>query len=277
MLFVCGVRLKACACFVCFSQKTGNAIRALGRMATLSASRRNSAGTAASAPSSPRPSIASNANAACNRMSSVNEEDAEDTATSRRENFNNEINAHQRTYTGSVSGKILKEICDLGETKKKLYRTRSCSERSDSGISDCSNHATTASSSGGSCTSTPLLGKKFCINEEPEYERRLGAGENVEEIVERPDFSNRKTSGDCRVENSTKPLLKDELKVDNKTLLVDALEQKKNCETLISLNNDNKNQVRVEDATVKETTPTRSQPEGKFCVFIDLTTLGLKR
>lgn len=53
--------------------------------------------------------------------------------------------------------------------KKKLYRTRSCSERSDSGISDCSNHALTSGSC--SCSSTPLLGKRFSINEEPEYKK----------------------------------------------------------------------------------------------------------
>lgn len=65
--------------------------------------------------------------------------------------------------------------------KKKLYRTRSCSERSDSGISDCSNHALTSGSC--SCTSTPLLGKRFSINEEPEYRQRI-ADDDVE-IMER--------------------------------------------------------------------------------------------
>lgn len=135
-------------------------------MATLSASRRNSAANAVVS-STPRPSITGNNSIP--RISSLNEED--DT-TSRIENINNEINSQkaERIYTSSLSGKILKEICDNGD-RKKLYRSRSCSERSDSGISDCSNHATTASC-GGSCTSTPLLGKKFSINEEPEDEKR---------------------------------------------------------------------------------------------------------
>lgn len=49
---------------------------------------------------------------------------------------------------------------------KKEVRTRACSERSDSGISDCSTYTHLTSSS---CNSTPLLGKKFPINEEGEY------------------------------------------------------------------------------------------------------------
>ncbi|RZC34745.1 nuclear anchorage protein 1-like, partial [Asbolus verrucosus] len=52
-------------------QKTGNAIRALGRMATLSASRRNSAN---SSPTTPRPSITGNS---VPRMSSLNEENTD--------------------------------------------------------------------------------------------------------------------------------------------------------------------------------------------------------
>lgn len=147
-------------------------------MATLSASRRNSAVNASVTftPSSPRPSITGNN--AISKMSSLNEEDSTSETTSRIENINNEINSQktERIYTSSISGKILKEICDNGE-RKKLYRTRSCSERSDSGISDCSNHATTASS-GGSCTSTPLLGKKFSINEEPEDEKRYSPADD---------------------------------------------------------------------------------------------------
>lgn len=69
---------------------------------------------------------------------------------------------------------------DLNLEKKKLYRTRSCSERSDSGISDCSNHALTTSGSC-SCTSTPLLGNRFSINEEPEYNKK---------IIDESDFQN---------------------------------------------------------------------------------------
>lgn len=48
----------------------------------------------------------------------------------------------------------------LGWTERSAGKT--CSERSDSGFSDCSVQATC------SCSSTPLLGKKFQINEEVE-------------------------------------------------------------------------------------------------------------
>lgn len=68
--------------------------------------------------------------------------------------------------------------------KKKVYRTRSCSERSDSGISDCSNHASLTSGSC-SCTSTPLLGKRFSINEEPEYKKIADGGDLVETVEEK--------------------------------------------------------------------------------------------
>lgn len=72
--------------------------------------------------------------------------------------------------------------------KKKNYRTRSCSERSDSGISDCSNNPNPAASGSCSCSSTPLLGKKFSINEEPEYyannpEIGGGIGENGDVVA----------------------------------------------------------------------------------------------
>lgn len=75
------------------------------------------------------------------------------------------------------------DFVKISETteKKKVYRTRSCSERSDSGISDCSNHALTSGSC--SCTSTPLLGKRFSINEEPEY-KKIADGTDVVGIVE---------------------------------------------------------------------------------------------
>lgn len=87
-------------------QKTGNAIRALGRMVTLSAASRRNSGVS-SAPTSPRPSLS------MSRMSSLSEED------------------------------------------DKTNRMRMCSERSDSGISDCS-----------SINTRPLLGKKYSISEE---------------------------------------------------------------------------------------------------------------
>lgn len=55
-------------------------------------------------------------------------------------------------------------LTQLPKSRKEV-RTRACSERSDSGISDCSAHTHVTSSS---CNSTPLLGKKFSINEETE-------------------------------------------------------------------------------------------------------------
>lgn len=76
-----------------------------------------------------------------------------------------EENSHNSNNEAIVSPELVK----IETEKKKLYRTRSCSERSDSGISDCSNHALTSGSC--SCTSTPLLGKRFSINEEPEYKK----------------------------------------------------------------------------------------------------------
>ncbi|KAK9886789.1 hypothetical protein WA026_018441 [Henosepilachna vigintioctopunctata] len=214
-------------------QKTGNAIRALGRMATLSASRRNSANN--STPTTPRQSLTGNNvnSMVMSRMSSLNEENM----------FNDEINSfHSLTIADTVeevdqyeeeTDNIIAEVeitnpseeetipeglsgdgveilenditIDLpndemgyqvmkGEEREtredpeatneivetvtpyeyerklinqhdssKSVKMRSCTERSDSGIS-CSSHLTSSS-----CTSTPLLGKKFSINEEPEY------------------------------------------------------------------------------------------------------------
>ncbi|XP_017783475.1 PREDICTED: myosin light chain kinase, smooth muscle-like [Nicrophorus vespilloides] len=80
-------------------QKTGNAIRALGRLANLSASRRNSATS-----SSPRPSISG---LTVSRMSSLSEEET--------------------------------NLCDTNCNEVKHRKaSRNCTERSDSGISDCS-------------------------------------------------------------------------------------------------------------------------------------------
>ncbi|GAB0100344.1 muscle M-line assembly protein unc-89 [Sergentomyia squamirostris] len=95
-------------------QKTGNAIRALGRMATLSAnSRRNSA--VSSIPNSPRPSISGSLLASLtSHMSSLNEEiDDSDKVTMVQ------LNGDHRKKTNEV-------------------KDRSCSERSDSGFSECS-------------------------------------------------------------------------------------------------------------------------------------------
>ncbi|XP_039287324.1 LOW QUALITY PROTEIN: muscle M-line assembly protein unc-89 [Nilaparvata lugens] len=92
-------------------QKTGNAIRALGRMATLSAaSRRNSATSSQS--SSPRQSLAGGG---VSRMSSLNEEEQ-----------HNHVTTSQQIHQISA------------ECNGSNSRVRVCSERSDSGISDCS-------------------------------------------------------------------------------------------------------------------------------------------
>lgn len=50
------------------------------------------------------------------------------------------------------------------ENCKRLIRNRACSERSDSGISDCSSHLTINNST----ASIPLLNAKYLINEEVE-------------------------------------------------------------------------------------------------------------
>jgi hypothetical protein len=126
-------------------------------MATLSASRRNSAN---STPSTPRPSITGNS---VPRMSSLNEEEA----NSNINILENVIKSlPEEILTDDKISPVMKENGDHFD--KKIIRRRACSERSDSGISDCSSHLTTSSS----CTSTPLLGKKFPINEEPELQKK---------------------------------------------------------------------------------------------------------
>ncbi|XP_037955655.1 myosin light chain kinase, smooth muscle-like [Teleopsis dalmanni] len=105
-------------------QKTGNAIRALGRMATLSASRRNSA-VSNSLPTSPRPSVSGTSIFNPNlpvQMSSLHEED---------DDFSIELPTLDAQRRMQQSLKV----------RDKSY----CSERSDSGYSECS------TCSGGPC------------------------------------------------------------------------------------------------------------------------------
>lgn len=84
-------------------------------------------------------------------MSSLNEEDLETAAS------NNAC-----SDTNSV-------INGFGEmTVTKCSRSRLCSERSDSGISDCSSIATPSAHSHCQCAATLLLSKKFSISEEKE-------------------------------------------------------------------------------------------------------------
>ncbi|XP_023032079.2 myosin light chain kinase, smooth muscle isoform X3 [Drosophila willistoni] len=104
-------------------QKTGNAIRALGRMATLSASRRNSA-IAMGALNSPRPSISISglgmlnvtavSGSASSQMASLHEEE---------DDFSVEMPTH----------------LEKRHTALRLRDKSQCSERSDSGYSECSN------------------------------------------------------------------------------------------------------------------------------------------
>ncbi|KAI8127587.1 smooth muscle, Myosin light chain kinase [Lucilia cuprina] len=98
-------------------QKTGNAIRALGRMATLSASRRNSvASNAGSVSNSPRPSVSGvtilNPNISV-QMGSLHEED---------DDFSIELPSSE-----------------LKRRNPTVLHKSQCSERSDSGYSECSN------------------------------------------------------------------------------------------------------------------------------------------
>lgn len=145
-------------------------------MATLSASRRNSAN---SNPNTPRPSLSGSL---VPRMSSVNEEDrivniGLDMSIQETEIIVSEEEDQTKTIDDETSEVIdeadstnedrdsfgLKTAEDLKMGSSNVVKARACSERSDSGISDCSSHLTTSS-----CTSTPLLGKKFCIDEEGE-------------------------------------------------------------------------------------------------------------
>ncbi|VEN54177.1 unnamed protein product [Callosobruchus maculatus] len=229
-------------------QKTGNAIRALGRMATLSASRRSSTNSCTnSTPTTPRPSLSG---ASIPRMSSLCEEEKhragiqldleeeldDDTFTPLKAVKEQPSSKAVRTRAldedkldleddrdhleTSDTYKPLKAIKDQPSSQAvhgtrafeaeekhtstlldleddrddletsdtymplkaikeqpsaKAVRTRAFSERSDSGISDCSSHLTASSS----CTSTPLLGKKFCINEDVEYVVDPGGGRGV--------------------------------------------------------------------------------------------------
>lgn len=142
-------------------------------MATLSASRRNSSN---SNPSTPRQSLSGNS---VPKMSSLNEEEsamATDDTNGTCEITNGFVKIDLDTNIAKEEESIIdqteetprellpKNMQKTSNGNAKTVRTRACSERSDSGISDCSSHITSSS-----CTSTPLLGKKFCINEEVEY------------------------------------------------------------------------------------------------------------
>lgn len=84
-------------------------------------------------------------------MSSLNEEDLETAAT------NN---------TCSDTNSVVNGFSEM--TLTKCSRPRLCSERSDSGISDCSSIAAPSPHSHCQCSATLLLSKKFSISEEKE-------------------------------------------------------------------------------------------------------------
>ncbi|XP_034255052.1 calcium/calmodulin-dependent protein kinase type II-like [Thrips palmi] len=140
-------------------QKTGNAIRALGRMATLSAaSRRNSAASAASSGmSTPRHSVsASPASPVLPRavllLGKEDSLDEEPVVVPPKEDP-----AEAATDVPAVEDAAVEEAL----TATLLPRGRLRSERSDSGISDCS-----SASSRQLPAPSALLGKKFSISEE---------------------------------------------------------------------------------------------------------------
>ncbi|KAK3921262.1 Myosin light chain kinase, smooth muscle [Frankliniella fusca] len=135
-------------------QKTGNAIRALGRMATLSAaSRRNSA--ASSAPGTPRPSLASAAPPPLSKEDSL-EDPAAAPAPTRLDDTAEEVAEEVAAEEAVVEEAV---------TATLLPRGRFRSERSDSGISDCSS-ASSKHRAEAAPAPAALFGKKFSISEE---------------------------------------------------------------------------------------------------------------
>lgn len=159
-------------------------------MATLSAaSRRNSGASSTSSTGSPRPSLS------VSRMSSINQEEGEQSPsmdacgnnsspiTHHRFCFNtnkclenNKIIDKNRTF-GKIDENSENEIMSFRDNfvdvngSDDKNRTRICSERSDSGISDCSSIGS-SSSHGHLCqcaiNTTPLLSKKYSITEDVE-------------------------------------------------------------------------------------------------------------
>lgn len=137
-------------------------------MATLSASRRNSSN---SNPTTPRQSLSGTGGLLTSvpRMSSLTEQEnvallnCDINSNNKNLHYNNTQTTLPETDETTDNYVPLKILKDIKNENSKAYRSRACSERSDSGISDCSSHLTSSS-----CTSTPLLGKKFRISEETE-------------------------------------------------------------------------------------------------------------
>lgn len=106
-------------------------------------------------------------------MSSVNQEDAEQTSSMDVCGINSSPLTRSSLNTNSnfkAFGKIDENEDELSQFREEdKNRSRICSERSDSGISDCSSIASSASHlCQCAISSTPLLSKKFSITEDVE-------------------------------------------------------------------------------------------------------------
>lgn len=157
-------------------------------MATLSAASRRNSGASSNSSGSPRPSLS------VSRMSSINQEDGEHSPSmdacgnnssplTHRFCFNtnkhldcSKLTEKIRTF-GKIDENTENEIINLRDNfvdsngSDDKNRSRICSERSDSGISDCSSIGSSASH-GHLCqcavNTTPLLSKKYSITEDVE-------------------------------------------------------------------------------------------------------------
>jgi hypothetical protein len=194
-------------------QKTGNAIRALGRM---SLQARRSSGT--SAPSSPRPSISGPSSVGVispttvTRMSSLNEED------------------YDLIKTNDI---VDKENCML------KFRNKICSERSDSGFSECSNCSIQISNHNSTCNcvsnnnnNSILSDKVYSISEENQSDVLEFSHESLSTKLEKitesqgfeDSFSSSKTSDSSiplKNEQPSSPKIKFEHHDENKKNLIE--------------------------------------------------------
>lgn len=200
-------------------------------MATLSASRRNSAN---SNPNTPRQSLSGTGTlTSMSRMSSLTEQDnvvllncdINSSNSNKQLNDNQEQNALFENGETADSYVPLKVPKDIKNENNKVYRSRACSERSDSGISDCSSHLTSSS-----CTSTPLLGKKFRINEESENssestntilinstnERRKSHDSDTDKVIEEDKSTDgdKTDTNDNESDENTKNIFRNVLNID---------------------------------------------------------------
>lgn len=140
--------LFACVLYFCCvdtneNQKTGNAIRALGRMAILSAnSRRNSSTTTSTVTNSPRPSM-SNGSVPTEplkpTMQPLNEEDiVSEPIPLPPPPAPKAVPIDQTDNINFTNGKSTELTIGSMEKSERLLKEKTCTERSDSGFSDCS-------------------------------------------------------------------------------------------------------------------------------------------